>query len=103
MLTPGPAATISTIIFFSLEFFGPPKDIDSKSDGPTQPKIAAFPVDHTISKKKTNRFNPAWYKRYRWISYSISQDKVYCYACIFFGSVDAHKDTDTFTKTGYNK
>ena len=78
---------------------GLPKDIGSKAEVPSQPKLQTFPVNPDISKRKTNNFTPTWYTRHTWIIYSIQTDKLYCFPCIFFG-VDMRKNT--FTEKGFN-
>lgn len=76
-----------------------PKDIGSKSKGPSQPKLLAFPADYAIAKRKTCRFNPEWYKKHPWISYSASANKVFCFACIHF---NANQKEDRFTVKGFD-
>ena len=87
------------IFFYILGYYNLPQDIGSKSEGPNQPKLLTFPSDHTIAKKKTCRFNPEWYKKHPWISYSASANKVFCYACIHF--LPKQKE-DIFTVKGFN-
>jgi hypothetical protein len=87
------------IFFYILGYYNLPQDIGSKSEGPSQPKLLTFPSDHTIAKKKTCRFNPEWYKKHPWISYSASANKVFCYACIHF--LRKQKE-DRFTVKGFN-
>ena len=76
-----------------------PKDIGSKSKGPSRPKLLAFPADYTITKRKTCRFNPEWYKKHPWTSYSASANNVFCFACIYF---NANQKVDRFTVKGFD-
>ena len=73
-----------------------PGDIGSKLDGPSQPTVAAFPCNPTISKRKTNHFNSSWYSKHKWISY-----KVFCFACALFGS-SSTTGKDRFTRKGFD-
>ncbi len=76
-----------------------PNDIGSKSEGPSQPKLLTFPINYTIAKKKTCRFNTEWYKRHPWISHSTSANKVFCFAFIHFL---ANQKEDRFTIKGFD-
>ena len=62
-----------------------PDDIGGKTEGPKQPRGIVFPINENIGKRKTKRFNVAWYGKHKWVTYSVSQQKVYCFPCIHFG------------------
>lgn len=44
-------------------------------------------------------FQSSWFEKFKWLEYSISSDKCFCYACRFFG---LGQTTDAFTKTGFS-
>ena len=46
-------------------------------------------------------FNPAWYKVYPWLEYSIQRDAGYCYSCHLFGSGLGSKCEKSFTLVGF--
>jgi hypothetical protein len=43
---------------------------------------ACQPFEHDFSKKEIGKtmhcFNPAWFKEYKWLKYSVLKDVVYC-------------------------
>jgi hypothetical protein len=51
-------------------------------------KGACQPFDHDFPRKKfgttMRRFNPAWFKEYKWLEYSIEKDAAYCLYCYLF-------------------
>ena len=51
---------------------------------PVQPVNIKYPA--TLISGKARSFNPAWYKVYPWLDYSIQRDACYCYSCRLFGS-----------------
>ena len=63
-----------------------PGDISrSPDDEPMQPgskKLFNFPKSHG------RRFVPEWYKKYPWLEYSASEDKVYCFTCRHFSTIN---------------
>lgn len=65
---------------------------------PKQPMIS-FP-SRSFGKCK-RAFNPAWYKRFPWLEYSITNDAVYCFPCRFFRSAQAHRSDNAFVSTGF--
>ena len=96
-----PHAKIET--YFLEELLGLPEDIGSKPGGPAQPKIAAFPVDTSISKKKqTDSIQISITCIDRSLT-AFLRTRFIATLTHFFRSVTAPKETDTFTKTGYNK
>ena len=44
--------------------------------------------DHDFSRKKIGttmrRFNPTWFKKYKWLEYIIEKDAAYCLYCYLF-------------------
>ena len=63
---------------------------------PVQPLIN-FPST-TVSNKKRS-FNSDWYKKYKWLEYSIQKDAAFCYPCRFFATTT--RSVDTLTRTGF--
>ena len=63
----------------------PPSDIaHNPLYAPIRPKNITFPT--TLFSKTSRCFNPAWYKNYDWLEYSIERDACFCYPCHLFGS-----------------
>ena len=81
-----------------------PNDIGNEASGPCQVILSNFPKNSNITHpKKTKSFQLSWYKRHRWIAYSISENKVYCFPCIFFNThASGHQET-TFTQIGFDR
>ena len=50
-------------------------------------------------KRITTRFKKKWCIKHKWITYSISRNKLYCFACIFFQS---SAKENSFTLTGFD-
>ena len=63
---------------------------------PVQPLIN-FPSTTVGNKKRS--FNSDWYKKYKWLEYSIQKDAAFCYPCRFFPTTT--RSVDTFTRTGF--
>ena len=50
-------------------------------------------------------FNPAWFKSFQWLEYSVEKDACYCYPCQLFGSaraIDSSRPETAFTLTGFS-
>ena len=51
-------------------------------------------------------FNPAWFKNYQWLEYSVEKDACFCYPCWLFGSASAigsSRPEKAFTSTGFKE
>ena len=77
-----------------------PNDIGSKDEGPRQPQIDK-PVEkmNKSGKRVTTHFQKSWCQKHKWITYSISRNKVYCFACVFF---ETSAKKNSFTLTGFD-
>ena len=53
-------------------------DID---EGPQQPMLKCYDPKKIGSESFSRDFNPAWYKRYPWLSYNCETKKACCYPC----------------------
>ena len=100
-----PAAPISSVhanndISQSKTLRGP-KDISrSPDDEPVQPGLNClfnFPKSHG------RRFVPEWYKKYPWLEYSACEDKVYCFTCRHFSTINDKCATCPFTTEGFGQ
>ena len=81
-----------------------PTDIGSKESGPAQPLLPCYPRNPKITVPRyTKSFQSSWYTRHNWCCYSILEDKVYCFPCIFFGPHNSGHQEHLFTKDGFNK
>ena len=81
-----------------------PNDIGSKENDPAQPKRSSYPENLQIENPRhTKTFKCAWYTRHRWIIYSISTDRVYCFCCIFFHTHSSGHQEETYYKTGFRQ
>lgn len=52
--------------------------------GPYQPKMSIYPINQEIPQNKQHRFNPAWYRDYPMLEYSIDKDAAFCFSCSLF-------------------
>lgn len=71
--------------------------------GPNQPYLAAFPEQKnaSIGSRHQKRMNVGWYKKYRYLEYSVSKDRIYCFACMLFPSgPKREKAEDAWVKSG---
>ena len=69
---------------------------------PVQPGNIVFPVTYFSSKGRS--FNPAWFRSYRWLEYSVKLDACFCYPCRLFGSNgggSSSRPVQVFTMTGF--
>ena len=65
-----------------------PKDIaESPCFPPLQPSKTRYPS--TMISNVSRCFNPAWYKSFQWLEYSVEKDACFCYPCWLFGLVSA--------------
>ena len=71
-------------------------DLGRVDCGPSQPKLASFPKG-----RKNRCFRAIWYESFRWLEYSVKQDRAFCFACRNF-STSTSKSDIAFTKTGWN-
>ncbi|KAL4112114.1 hypothetical protein QTP88_015962 [Uroleucon formosanum] len=70
--------------------------------GPYQPDIKLFP--RTKIGQNYRSFQKKWYDCFKWLEYSVSKDKAFCFPCRMFlnsGSNVGQADT-TFSKTGFS-
>ena len=49
-----------------------------------QPTRIVFPSTYFSGKARS--FNPAWYKQWLWLEYSVSKDAAFCYPCHMFST-----------------
>jgi len=81
----------------------PPSDIaHNPLCAPVRPKNIKFPT--TMFSKTSRCFNPAWYKKYNWLEYSIERDACFCYPCHLFGSQGStfsSRPEPVFTSVGF--
>ena len=69
---------------------------------PCQPTRIVFPSTYFSGKARS--FNPAWYKQWPWLEYSVSKDAAFCYPCRMFStsvSASTSRPEKTFSKTGF--
>jgi hypothetical protein len=65
------------------------------------------PFNHDFLRKEfgktMRRFNPAWFKEYKWLEYSILKDAAYCLYCYLF-KLDIGKQVggDSFVTEGFS-
>ena len=82
---------------------GSPRDIArSPCFPPAQPIKARYPS--TMFSNISRCFNPAWFKSYQWLEYSVEKDACFCYPCRLFGSASAigsSRPETAFTSTGF--
>ena len=82
---------------------GVPDDIAvSPEQVPVQPGNIVFPVTYFSSKGRS--FNPAWFRLYRRLEYSVKLDACFCYPCHLFGSNgggSSSRPVQVFTMTGF--
>ena len=80
-----------------------PDDIAvSPEQVPVQPGNIVFPVTYFSGKGRS--FNPAWFRLYRWLEYSVKLDACFCYPCRLFGSNgggSSSRPVQVFTMTGF--
>jgi len=71
-------------------------DLGRVDCGPSQPKLASFPKG-----RKNRCYRAIWYESFRWLEYSVKQDRKFCFACRNF-STSTSKSDIAFMKTGWN-
>ena len=67
-----------------------------------QPVNLKFPI--TLFSNKPRLFNPAWYRSYPWLEYSVKQDACFCYPCRLFslgGCSSSSRPEQAFSTTGF--
>ena len=102
--TPSPSVLTSAASTVQTLLNTLPSDIGNKNSGPAQPLLQHYPKNPAITNVRyTKSFQPSWYRRHNWSIYSIEADKVYCFACIFFGTHNSGHQERLFTKDGFNK
>ena len=83
---------------------GSPKDIaQSPCFPPVQPIKTRYPS--TMFSNVSRCFNPAWFKSFQWLEYSVEKDACYCYPCRLFGSaraIGSSRPETAFTLTGFS-
>lgn len=52
--------------------------------GPFQPKLNEYPL--TKFGDKTRSFNSSWYDQFKWLEYSLTADRVFCFTCRLFNN-----------------
>ena len=50
---------------------------------------------------KSRSFNSEWYRKYKWLEYSIQNNAVFCYACRLFPAAATSRAEQALTYTGY--
>ena len=87
----------------SAQMVNPPEDIAAvATSSPIQPTNIKYPV--TLYSNKPRSFNPAWFKLYSWLEYSVKQDACFCFPCRMFGSsggVSTSRPEKTFKVLGF--
>lgn len=78
-------------------------DLGDLESGPCQPMLDTFP--RTQFGKQTRCFSTTFYKKYSWLEYSKTKDKVFCFVCRQFstnipGGSSSDRDKDVFIKEG---
>ena len=80
-----------------------PDDIAvSPQHSPVQPVSIVFPVSSFSGKERS--FNPAWFRSYKWLEYSVKCNACFCYPCHLFGSSgggSSSRPVQVFTMTGF--
>ncbi|KAL6542829.1 hypothetical protein OROHE_010349 [Orobanche hederae] len=62
--------------------------------GPYHPKLLEYP--RTQCGKQNRRFQEHWYEKFRWLEYSPTTDKAYCFHCFLFGGVQNRRSQGEF-------
>ena len=71
--------------------------------GPHQPILQQYPSTTRVTNEshKHSRFNPAWFKEYPHLEYSLSKDAAFCFVCSLFGnSPGTEKANNAWVKEG---
>ena len=68
---------------------------------------ACQPFEHDFPKTKIGktirRFNPTWFKEYKWLEYSVLKDAAYCLYCYLFKpDIGNQARGDTFVIEGFS-
>lgn len=50
-------------------------------------------------KTDSKSFRPEWYKKYKWLEYSVERDAAFCEACCIFTNESAANSEDAFVRT----
>lgn len=76
---------------------GPQSAKGNITSGPYQPELSVFPLD-----KRNRKFRKEWYNAYRWLEYSPSANKVFCFWCRAFSDPNKGYTESAFTINGFN-
>ena len=77
-----------------------PSDLSqSPANEPRRPLLRRYPA--TKVGQQDRYFNRRWYEDYKWLEYSISKDRVFCFACRHFQRPGNHGEKAAFTHNGY--
>ncbi|XP_042401473.1 zinc finger MYM-type protein 1-like [Zingiber officinale] len=68
--------------------------------GPYQPKLLTY--QRTQFGKQTRRFQEHWYNKFRWLEYSSSTDKAYCFYCFLFLTDPTQPNLSSLAIDGFN-
>ncbi|KAL6494170.1 hypothetical protein OROGR_032079 [Orobanche gracilis] len=68
--------------------------------GPYQPKLLEYP--RTQCGKQNRRFQEHWYEKFRWLEYSLTTDKSYCFHCFLFLDNNTPSHLSTLATIGFN-
>ena len=65
--------------------------------GPHQPILQQYPSTTRGANEtyKHSHFNPAWFKEYPHLEYSLSKDAAFCFVCFLFGSAPGTEKADS--------
>ena len=82
----------------SIQSQGAPDIAQGVQQSPVQPLIK-FPT--TVIGSKSRSFNSEWYRKYKWLEYSIQNNAAFCYACCLFPAATTSRAEQALTHTGY--
>ena len=82
----------------SIQSQGAPDIAQGVQPSPVQPLIK-FP--NTVIGSKSRSFNSEWYRKYKWLEYSIQNNAAFCYACCLFPAATTSRAEQALTHTGY--
>ncbi|XP_008189973.1 zinc finger MYM-type protein 1-like [Acyrthosiphon pisum] len=71
--------------------------------GPCQPKLNMYP--RTKFGEKQRSFNSSWYDQFKWLEYSLTADRAFCFPCRLFNNSSGinvgHAEVN-YSKVGFN-
>jgi hypothetical protein len=70
------------------------------SAGPFQPKLAQYPSRQCG--KQVRRCQEHWYDKFRWLEYSPTEDKAYCFYCFLFLDNSPSSNLSALATVGFN-